>query len=430
GCCPQTAAPPPFLLPFKPQEHQRLAFLVTWANYRDGAVVERKPPGSARKSQEASVLSNFRVTLLNLKRSGCVVPANSVWSGLIFVLSRLISRDCYLERFLDIIEEENFVSCSCGMPVAFIAALMAGAVVAAFFDKEKYMRLLCQKVEVLLVDVPGGASPLRPYIYSQPANHMERFEGLWLGETPFSPARKFESRVEMLYAALVETVLRSAETMWGTEGAFANACESAKAQRSLQDWLSMCRNFFQDLRDRAVAERRQSTLSRASAEAEAEAPTGADTACAEEITEEDESPVLQRVCEHMSLQLQQGAAPLPAIYAALYPAAAAEEAKTAAAEEGKTVAQRGVRDDFESAQVLFAVMAKQVCDGTKLTFYGLYKQATIGDVNVSKPWMMDPVGRAKWDAWSRLRGMSPEEAMRRYVAEFRTLQASGTGGSA
>ncbi|RNE98205.1 acyl-CoA binding protein, partial [Trypanosoma conorhini] len=157
GCCPQTAAPPPFLLPFKPQEHQRLAFLVTWANYRDGAVVERKPPGSARKSQEASVLSNFRVTLLNLKRSGCVVPANSVWSGLIFVLSRLISRDCYLERFLDIIEEENFVSCSCGMPVAFIAALMAGAVVAAFFDKEKYMRLLCQKVEVLLVDVPGGA---------------------------------------------------------------------------------------------------------------------------------------------------------------------------------------------------------------------------------------------------------------------------------
>ncbi|RNF19906.1 acyl-CoA binding protein, partial [Trypanosoma conorhini] len=117
GCCPQTAAPPPFLLPFKPQEHQRLAFLVTWANYRDGAVVERKPPGSARKSQEASVLSNFRVTLLNLKRSGCVVPANSVWSGLIFVLSRLISRDCYLERFLDIIEEENFVSCSCGMPV-------------------------------------------------------------------------------------------------------------------------------------------------------------------------------------------------------------------------------------------------------------------------------------------------------------------------
>ncbi|RNF01282.1 putative acyl-CoA binding protein [Trypanosoma rangeli] len=433
SCCSQPAATPPFLLSFRPQEHQRLAFLVMWTNYREKASMERKLPGSARNNHEASVLSNFRVTLLNLKKSGYVVPSNSLWSGLIFVLSRLVSRECCLERFLDIIEEDNFAACSGKMPVTFIAALVAGAVVAAFFPSGKYMQLMCQKVEVLLVDVPGGASPLRPYILSQPANHTERFEGLWLAETPFSPARKFQSRAEMLYAALVDMVLCSAEKMWATDDAFPSSSESAKAQRSLRKWISMCRNFFQDLRDRPAAWQSGHTLSRASAEGEVPAEAG--TASADDMIEEDESSVLQRVCQQMRLQLQQGATPLPAIYAALYTEGTAE-AKTAtddgaaSDDAGKTAAQRGVRDDFEAAQALFAAMAQQVNDDIKLTFYGLYKQATTGDVNVSKPWVMDFVGRAKWDAWNRLRGMSPDEAMRRYTAELHTLLVSGTSGSA
>ncbi|ESL08229.1 acyl-CoA binding protein [Trypanosoma rangeli SC58] len=433
GCCPQPAAIPPFLLSFRPQEHQRLAFLVMWTNYREKASMERKPPGSARKNHEASVLSNFRATVLNLKKSGYVVPSNSLWSGLIFVLSRLVSRECCLERFLDIIEEDNIDACSGKIPVTFIAALVAGAVVAAFFHRGKYMQLMCQKVEVLLVDVPGGASPLRPYILSQPANHTERFEGLWLAETPFSPARKFQSRAEMLYAALVDMVLCSAEKMWATDGAFPTSSESAKAQCSLRKWISMCRNFFQDLRDRPAACPSGHTVSRASAEGEVPAEAG--TASADDMIEEDESSVVQRVCQQMRLQLQQGATPLPAIYAALYTEGTAE-AKTAtddgaaSVDAGKTTAQRDVRDDFEASQALFATMAHQFSDNIKLTFYGLYKQATTGDVNVSKPWVMDFVGRAKWDAWNRLCGMSPDEAMRRYTAELRTLLVSSTSGSA
>ena len=27
-------------------------------------------------------------------------------------------------------------------------------------------------------------------------------------------------------------------------------------------------------------------------------------------------------------------------------------------------------------------------------------QATVGDVNTSRPWVIDTKGRAKWDAWS------------------------------
>jgi acyl-CoA-binding protein len=35
-------------------------------------------------------------------------------------------------------------------------------------------------------------------------------------------------------------------------------------------------------------------------------------------------------------------------------------------------------------------------DQVKLRFYGLYKQATIGNCNISKPYFWDMVGVAKW----------------------------------
>ncbi|KAA8579567.1 hypothetical protein FQN60_006660 [Etheostoma spectabile] len=36
--------------------------------------------------------------------------------------------------------------------------------------------------------------------------------------------------------------------------------------------------------------------------------------------------------------------------------------------------------------------------------YGLYKQATVGDVNIARPGMFDLAGRGKWDAWERRKG--------------------------
>ncbi|XP_032362300.1 acyl-CoA-binding protein isoform X2 [Etheostoma spectabile] len=47
--------------------------------------------------------------------------------------------------------------------------------------------------------------------------------------------------------------------------------------------------------------------------------------------------------------------------------------------------------------------------------YGLYKQATVGDVNIARPGMFDLAGRGKWDAWERRKGMSKEEAKAAYV---------------
>ncbi|KIS68980.1 uncharacterized protein UMAG_02959 [Mycosarcoma maydis] len=51
----------------------------------------------------------------------------------------------------------------------------------------------------------------------------------------------------------------------------------------------------------------------------------------------------------------------------------------------------------------------------QLTFYGLYKQATVGDVTSKRPGMFDLAGKYKWDAWNKNQGMSKEDAQQAYV---------------
>ncbi|PWN29034.1 acyl-CoA-binding protein [Jaminaea rosea] len=57
----------------------------------------------------------------------------------------------------------------------------------------------------------------------------------------------------------------------------------------------------------------------------------------------------------------------------------------------------------------------------QLTFYSLYKQATVGDVNTSRPGMLDFVGKAKWDAWNKQKGKDAEAAKKEYVEALLAL---------
>jgi diazepam-binding inhibitor (GABA receptor modulating acyl-CoA-binding protein) len=52
---------------------------------------------------------------------------------------------------------------------------------------------------------------------------------------------------------------------------------------------------------------------------------------------------------------------------------------------------------------------------TLLELYALYKQATSGDVNGSRPGMLDVKGRAKYDAWAKRKGMTKDAAMQAYI---------------
>ncbi|KAG1142922.1 hypothetical protein G6F37_006018 [Rhizopus arrhizus] len=51
----------------------------------------------------------------------------------------------------------------------------------------------------------------------------------------------------------------------------------------------------------------------------------------------------------------------------------------------------------------------------KLQFYGLYKQATQGDINTPRPSSRQVVEYAKWKVWHRMKGMSPLEAQKLYI---------------
>lgn len=54
----------------------------------------------------------------------------------------------------------------------------------------------------------------------------------------------------------------------------------------------------------------------------------------------------------------------------------------------------------------------------------LFKQATVGDVNIARPGgMFNFEANAKWDAWNALKGMSKEEGMRLYVEEVESQKA-------
>ncbi|KAI8826852.1 acyl-CoA-binding protein [Fimicolochytrium jonesii] len=57
-----------------------------------------------------------------------------------------------------------------------------------------------------------------------------------------------------------------------------------------------------------------------------------------------------------------------------------------------------------------------------LELYGLFKQSIVGDNDTSKPGMFDLQGKAKWDAWTKLKGTSKEDAQKQYIALVKSLQ--------
>jgi acyl-CoA-binding protein len=75
-----------------------------------------------------------------------------------------------------------------------------------------------------------------------------------------------------------------------------------------------------------------------------------------------------------------------------------------------------LENDFAGAQVRVKNLSAAPSTDKLLELYGLYKQATTGDVDGNRPGMMDFKGRAKYDAWAGRKGMAKEEAMRAYIA--------------
>ena len=68
----------------------------------------------------------------------------------------------------------------------------------------------------------------------------------------------------------------------------------------------------------------------------------------------------------------------------------------------------------------------QLSNEVKLKFYGLFKQASEGDVKGGQPWAVQMEARAKWDAWNARKGVSSDEAKKLYV-ELLVATVKGNG---
>ncbi len=80
-----------------------------------------------------------------------------------------------------------------------------------------------------------------------------------------------------------------------------------------------------------------------------------------------------------------------------------------------------LKAQFEQAQKEAKTLSKRPSSEDMLALYSMYKQGSSGDANGSRPGMLDLVGRAKYDAWTRLKGTPPDEAMTRYIAKVKAL---------
>ena len=80
-----------------------------------------------------------------------------------------------------------------------------------------------------------------------------------------------------------------------------------------------------------------------------------------------------------------------------------------------------LRAQFEAAAAAAKQTKKKPDNATLLKLYSYYKQATEGDVTGARPGGFDFVGAAKFDAWSKLKGTSKEEAMQNYVRQVEKL---------
>ena len=70
---------------------------------------------------------------------------------------------------------------------------------------------------------------------------------------------------------------------------------------------------------------------------------------------------------------------------------------------------------FDQAMADSKNLSERPDNATLLKIYALYKQGSVGDNAEKKPGFSDMVARAKWDAWSKLKGTSQDAAMQQYI---------------
>ena len=78
-------------------------------------------------------------------------------------------------------------------------------------------------------------------------------------------------------------------------------------------------------------------------------------------------------------------------------------------------------DEFQNAVNAVNNLNKKPSDENLLILYGLYKQATVGNCNITKPGIFDFKGKSKWTAWDKYSGMTQDNAKMNYIKSIQKL---------
>ena len=79
-------------------------------------------------------------------------------------------------------------------------------------------------------------------------------------------------------------------------------------------------------------------------------------------------------------------------------------------------------NNFKSAAERATKLPKRPPNDILLKLYALYKQGNEGDVKGDRPGFADFEGRAKFDAWNKLKGKSKDEAKQEYISLVEKLE--------
>jgi len=84
-----------------------------------------------------------------------------------------------------------------------------------------------------------------------------------------------------------------------------------------------------------------------------------------------------------------------------------------------------LKEQFLQAAAESKNLADKPSNDTLLQLYALYKQASEGDVNIDPPSNpFDFVAKAKYEAWSALKGKTNEQAMTDYISLMDKLKVN------
>ena len=80
-----------------------------------------------------------------------------------------------------------------------------------------------------------------------------------------------------------------------------------------------------------------------------------------------------------------------------------------------------LKSRFDAAVANSKDLSERPDNMTLLKLYALFKQGSLGDNTDKKPSFSDMVGRAKWEAWTTLKGTTADDEMQQYVDLIESL---------